>query len=196
MITLIASSLQIIQIPTTIARGDRHTLITRSCTQPTQRASFVLSLMLFMSGCITSTDVSRDPRYHIGYTPGQVYVLKSGATVFRDDAGTCTIDLQDKSRTYEGTGMSVMQVLPAGSRIRIDKLLHTIERAPIQGESYIETIVTPLDRTYACKSVRLGNGLSRWTVFQATNGWPTMIGSPDPISLQLEHDANVPQSGP
>jgi hypothetical protein len=145
-----------------------------------------MGLIILTGGCASSKDVSNDVRYHRGYVPGQTYVLKVDAAVFRVDDAECVLDPADESRSQAYRGVPVVQRLAAGSRIRIDKLVHTTVAAPIQGESYVEVFVTPVDQQPRCKRLTLGSGLSQSKVFRAPNTWPTIILSPNADKLSLD----------
>jgi hypothetical protein len=146
----------------------------------------LIGLIIATGGCASSKDVSNDVRYHRGYVPGQIYVLRVDAAVFRVGNPECILDPADESRSQAYRGVPVVQQLAAGSRIRIDKLVHTTVTAPIQGESYVEVFVTPVDQPAKCNRLRLGSGLSRPHVFRAPNTWPTIILSPDPAKLLFD----------
>jgi hypothetical protein len=146
----------------------------------------LLASFLPAGGCTTSTDVTHDTRYQGGYVLGQTYVLKSTSRLFRGASDVCVLDKDDETKRYEASGMSIEQTFPAGAHIRVQKLAHVIERAPIQGESYVDVIVVPLDLACGCKTVKLGPGMSRWKLFTGPDGWPTMVGSPDLDQLALE----------
>jgi hypothetical protein len=148
--------------------------------------AWVIGLIFFAGGCTSSKDVSKDVRYHRGFVPGQIYVLKVDAAVFRVGNPECVLDPADESQSQAYRGVPVAQQLPAGSRIHIDKLVHTTVSAPIQGESYVEVFVTPLDQPPGCNRIRLGYGLSQSKVFRAPNTWPTILLSPDPAKLSLD----------
>jgi hypothetical protein len=151
--------------------------------------------VLLVGGCATSQDVSNDPRYSIGYAPGQVYRLKANTSIitYGSDLDTCRLESDDALASLADLKPVIVQSLPAGSRIRIDRLVREIIRAPIQGESCVEVFATPLERMCRCRTLRLGNSLSRYTVVNSPDSWPTMIGAPDPAKLTLERADTAPK---
>lgn len=141
-----------------------------------------------VGGCTSSQDVSNDPPYQVGYVPGQVYRLECKAAIIKpnSDPEHCGLDADDPPTISRYSDATVMAILPPGDRIRIDRLLHVTVTAPIQGESYVEVFITPLDHPCSCKSLRLGGSLSGAKVVHTPDGWPTMIESPKAAYLTLE----------
>ena len=161
-------------------------LLGRHASRCTWPAACLIGLIVLTSGCASSKDVSNDVRYHRGYVPGQIYVLKVDAAVFRVGNPECVLDPRDKSRSQAYRGVPIVQELAAGSGIRIDKLVHTTVCAPIQGESYVEVFVTPIGQPAKCHKLTLGSSLSHADVFRAPNTWPTIILSANPAKLSLD----------
>jgi hypothetical protein len=134
-------------------------------------------------GCTSSTDVSHDPRYYGGYVPGQIYRLTVAGKVYQTAPQTCILAMKSSpSADYPGS-TPIFEELPIGTHIKVDKLVHTTVSAPIQGESQVQVFATPIDRTCNCGSIRLDDTFSTWKSVRTPDGWPTMIGFPDPSKL-------------
>ena len=140
--------------------------------------------LAMLTGCASSQDVTNDRRYPTAYRAGEIYETRVGAVV-RNAGDTCMLYPVDDPPNTAELAEPIVQSLPPGTRIRLERLVHTIVRAPIQGESYVEVFVTIVGQSSGCERIRIGNGWSTWAVFTAPNGWPTVIGSPDPGRLTV-----------
>lgn len=149
------------------------------------KALLIALSAIVVSGCTTTTDVSNDPQYTGGYEPGVTYSLMSNATVYRlnSDPEPCRLAPPDTAYYNKPENAIAVAVLLSGSRVRVDRILHTTVTAAFNGESYTEVFVTPLDQSCGCSPLLLDNALSHWKRVNTPDGWPTMIASPDPAHL-------------
>jgi hypothetical protein len=152
-------------------------------------------ILFAIVGCTSFQDVSNDPRYSIGYAPGQVYRLKANTSIvtYGSNVDTCQLEANNALAALADSKPVIVQKLSAGSHIRIDRLVHQVIRAPIQGESYVQVFVTPLEQACRCKTLQLGNSLSHYKLVNTPDAWPTMVGAPDPAMLTLERVDTAPQ---
>lgn len=149
---------------------------------------FFIGIGLALAGCANVRDISGNQVLPGGYAPGQTYVsnvelaiLETGAPI----AGFC-LDRNRRGISDDHHGQPVLQVLPPGTRIRIDKILHVIVHAPIQGESWTTIVVSTIAaRHYTPLLLSGGNSLSSWKI-AIMSGWDTAYQEPNPRILTLE----------
>ena len=157
----------------------------------------ILLALFSLPGCWaskTTNDVSQDRRYLLGYMPGQVYRLRVPTPVTRYPGGSddCFLETQEyvQAKHPPDVRFVIVQVLPAGSRIRIDRLEHTrLAVRPIGFyESYVHVFVTSVDHPVDCGSLRLSPNVSGVIWLKEPNGESTSIGTPLPERMELEVD--------
>jgi hypothetical protein len=141
-----------------------------------------------LQGCATYQDVSGDPLLRGGYVPGEIYVAKVEIAIVKATGpvdGFC-LDRYGENTSARYHGEPVVQILPIGAAVRVDKIIHVIEHAPIQGESFTVVLMTALDDIgkYPPLILTEGNLLSHWSVAYPEHGWVTMIQHPKEETLQ------------
>ena len=151
-----------------------------------------LVFILILTGCETDRDVSMESQFRRGYIRGQIYRLKSDCGIY--NFGSCQpCELYRLNDPMIGRFSSSMtDLIPRGSRFRVDRLVHVTISAPIQGESFVRVFVSVLDHPGACSDVGLVARISdRQVVIIAPGGWPTVIGLPDPDYMVLEEKTDI-----
>ncbi|HEX5243402.1 MAG TPA: hypothetical protein VFW23_09105 [Tepidisphaeraceae bacterium] len=145
-------------------------------------------LLLPLVGCTSLTDVSNDSRYQFGFRPGQVYRLNSAAELLQFGKNDSDWVLHAPGAESTTAGVVVRGTLPAGSRLRIDRLVHETIAAPVQGESHVLVYATLLDPPWVGRQIEIGWSMCHTVFFQAPDGWPTVAGRPDSAYLAIEDE--------
>ena len=144
----------------------------------------LLSLVLVAGCTVSDRDVSRDPRFRVGYLPGQVYCLKQPAGLVRLGDGYFELVRPGERKAYG----KAAGTLAAGTLIRIVALRHTVTVAPVQGESGVTTtaeLVGPPGWTVAL------NDISRveWVEGDRGTRAGVLVADPEWLGLCAESEA-------
>ena len=134
----------------------------------------LLLAALTAAGCtVSDRDVSDDPRFRIGYRPGEVYRLVQPVALVRIDNGYFELVPPGESRAYGKPAGT----LAAGTHVRIVSLHHTVTAAPIQWESGVTTTAQILDRPAWTVALHSVSGV-QWV--RGDRGTRTGVLVPDP----------------
>jgi hypothetical protein len=146
----------------------------------------LLAAAAVLSGCsVGDRDVSRDPRFLVGYRPGEVYELARPLTLLRIEEGYFEALPPGETREYGKPAGT----LPAGTRVMILSLRHTVSAAPIQWETGVTTEARLVDRPEWTVTLNSISGV-RWV--SGDYGMKTGVLLPDPHRLTLVDPPGIP----
>jgi hypothetical protein len=139
-----------------------------------------------LAGCESSRDVSSEPAFQRGFAVGQTYRLNVPAAIYSFNEGQpCELYRLDDPRIARFSS-SIVQIVPAGSRFRVERLVHVVVNAPVQGESFVRVFVTVLNIAGTCSDSGLVTRLSNRQTTAIAGWWPTVIPLPDSDVMTLE----------
>lgn len=142
-------------------------------------------LVLLVTGCtVSDRDVSDDPRFRVGYLPGQVYRLERPAGLVRLGDDYFELVRPGDVKAYGRPAGT----LAAGTLMRIVALRHTVIAAPVQWESGVVTtaeLVGPPHWTVALNDL---SGV-RWV--KGDRGTTAGVLVPDPQWLALSSECGL-----
>ena len=144
------------------------------------------SLAVCASAC-TSRDVTRQAKYHVGYVPDRVYVLKTDQELIHGkdwkDEEVHALASPGTVAGPAGEWLDLLVTLPAGTRIRIDQLRYETSINLSDVERSVDAYGCILDPPHDGQRVFMG-GVSDYEPFPAAV-LRSMVMKPTPALIQL-----------